>query len=317
MNRTANLPQAVLHNMVGLTAGPEQTLYGRSGMQPIRSRNAALLLLWLYFHDPADSGSLHAVDIDTAASDLDCHARTIRYSLGVLSRSGYLAFRPLNIPGRVDVILSGYVDMYRTAREGGVGYLTLDSYVFGQICQFHDILSLRATLRLFLATEAASRQDGDGAITEMTYRDIRIAVSSHCTRHRVRELMAQPAFRAIMDARANRYTAELHLHRQYAPAAVKSRLRADAEDAIRNKISGWSIGHGRRKKPFKLLPGEMDDLSAIALRYPVRCLLSALDAIYRSYIQQGLEMGSLGALTRTFARQYARGHGWIETDGAA
>ena len=319
--QTANIPQAVMHSLIGLTPGAEYNTYAGCALRPLRSRNAVMLLLSLYFSDPNGDGAIRSFNVRKAAQDLGCSLRTVRYCLGVLNDAGYLCFqrRPDN-SGRIEIHLSYYDDMFKAAKYGGLGYVTIDQDIYHSFFECGDVVSLRGMIRMYLDSEAAARGQGDTAGTELTYQYLRTSVSSHFTRKKVKALVQTPFFQNIFQTDVDPYLTCVAIRDDHMPPYVKDRLCAEAANAVKKRIAVLNEEQKQRgsKAMLNLLPGELDDIKKIAYRYPVRSILYGIDMVFIRYIRRGLQMDSLGAVVRTFARQNAIRHGWTdETTDAA
>ena len=124
----ANCPNKVYHKEMKKIYVNEKARYGE---RMTLSRNAILVFVYLHFLSPDENGFIRMVNVQEAAEFLHCCPRTVRNSLNALASSGYIAVRKLeNIPCHYSVFLSDFRDYFRTAKEGGRGYLLLTRETF-------------------------------------------------------------------------------------------------------------------------------------------------------------------------------------------
>ncbi len=144
-----NCPNRVYHKEMKKIYVNEKARYGE---RTTLSRNAILVFVYLHFLSPDENGFIRMVNIQEAADFLHCCPRTVRNSLNSLASSGYIALRKLeNIPCHYSVFLSEFKDYFRTAKEGGRGYLLLTKETFLALAGQSTINSLRLAVRSILS----------------------------------------------------------------------------------------------------------------------------------------------------------------------
>ena len=296
----ANCPNKVYHKEMKKIYVNEKARYGE---RMTLSRNAILVFVYLHFLSPDENGFIRMVNVQEAAEFLHCCPRTVRNSLNALASSGYIAVRKLeNSPCQYSVFLSDFRDYFRTAKEGGRGYLLLTRETFLALAGQSTINSLRLAVRSILSF-ADGRERAD-AQNPRSYPEIARALPGYCSRKHILAETDRDAFRKIFDVQSDRYTIRMRIRADFDPAGASDLLRKDCESAVLDLLKELNKNASRAHR-LSFTKAEMRDISGIALRYSVPNVLHAIRQVMREYIETDRAVKNVGALIRTYAKANA------------
>ncbi len=295
-----NCPNKVYHKEMKKIYVNEKSRYGE---RVTLSRNAILLFMYLHFLSPDENGFIRMVNVQEAASFLHCCPRTVRNSMNVLAASGYIAFRKLeNIPCHYSVFLSDFRDYFRTAKEGGRGYLLLTRETFSALAGQPTINSLRLAVRSVLSF--ADGRERAEAQNPRSYPEIARVLPGYCTRKHILAETDRDSFRKLFDVSSDRYTIRMRIRADFDPAGASELLRRDCEAAVDALLKELNKNASRTHR-ISFTKAEMRDISGIALRYSIPNVLLAIRQVAKEYIGADRAVKNFGALIRTYAKANA------------
>lgn len=273
----------------------------RYGSRKALKRNAIMLFMYFHYLNPDKAGHVY-IDIEDAAKVIGCDVKTIRNNLYLLNKEGYIILGKTDCPGYYQLFITDYKNYFKKASENGRGYTTLSKEFFYELLKLKDINSLRLVLRNFLfSIESGAKNIGR---KERTYKEVKRELPKYVTQKSIKETLKSQEFGKLFDVTEKKRTVIMNVKQNFNPLEITNRLRSECYNKVMNFIQ--NINNNRKMgKLFSISTDEMDDITSIALKYPLNAILKGLNEFYNDYIVQGEPVYNTGALLRTIVKSTA------------
>lgn len=295
------------------------------GYQPTLKTNAIKLLLLYHFLQPDPLGLIKNVNIKELAETLCCTVATIRNCNDILVEYGY-CYTSNNgwDDDCINVLLPAYKDYHKTAKEGGRGYLTMTSSMFGNLLSINTLNPLRLTLKGLLEVDNQSPQTTD-ANTKISYKKLRYFLPDYCRRNVIQKALKQnnPIFDITLKDDCVIYNLPDKLSQSY----LRKKLEIQCTDDIKDYISQLnnlfsngdltseysiddfhtilhtlSIEPAKNYRPIIIPVDTYRSLGSMCAQYSITIVKSAIAIVYNNFINKGRIIDNFGALIRTTIR---------------
>lgn len=304
----------------------------RYGYQPTLKTNAIKLLLLYHFLQPDAQGFIRNVNVKELAATLGCSLPTILSCNRALQKYDYCYTCDGMFSGTINVFLPEYKNYHKTAAEGGRGYITMSDSMLDKLLGISLLNTLRLNLKGVLVVDNASCQEAKNAplrpVTS-TYSSLRGFLPKYCKRNIIKTALMQDD--SIFQLDFQEKTVAFHIREEYAQRKLRDAMVADtaeelmeyvetvndllemADDAIlpverepyEKMLSAFHIETSPKYPPLSLKITDYEDLASLAVQYNIHMVRVALGHIYSKYVCRNHPVDSMGALARTFIRNYS------------
>lgn len=297
----------------------------RFGYQPTLKCNAIKLLLLYHFLQPDPLGLVKNINIKEIADILGCTVMTVRNCNDALVEYGYCYISNTGWDDNsINVWLVEYRDYHKTAKEGGRGYLTLSSSMFGDILTIGTLNPLRLTLKGLLEMDNQSSVTADTQI-RTSYKKLRYFMPAYCNRNIIKKALEQdnPIFSITLDNSGVVYKLPDKLGQTH----LRKEMERQGTDAIKDYVETLnqlfenpnqnqeysiedfhaildtlSIQPAQVYRPLIIPADAYISLGSMCAQYSVSIVRSAISIVYNNYINCGRTVDNFGALIRTTIR---------------
>ena len=293
-----------------------------------RLSNLSLKLLVLYhFYEINATGLIMNINIKDVAQKLECTVRSVRNCNTELQNAGYLYTTNSHL-GIYSVYIPEYQNYFKSASQGGRGYITLSKELLDYIISIKKVTPLRMALRTLSELDTASND-----VYIKNINDIRLYLPEYCRRNVICKFLdfLKPIFKAEYTAASNsirfEYICEKVNVKSAKPAIIKK---------FKNKLIDFKVSmandqaylHNNKDFPdihtlnnadffegINLTPdyidalpsglfssAETNDLAELSYTYTFDIVREALKIYFKEYFLKQEHIESLGGLIRTIIR---------------
>lgn len=153
------------------------------GSKPRLKINALKILLYLHFLRPDSNGIVKDVPMKELAELLNCDLRTVTNNFKLLDEFGYIKYTS-TYNGKRNILLTGYKDYFKPAKEGGRGYVVLNKAFMERMLDEKNLITLRIHLRNMVEIDALNREEGYSInVLAKTYKSMQRELPTYCKRN--------------------------------------------------------------------------------------------------------------------------------------
>ena len=292
----------------------------RYGYQPRLKTNAIKLLIAYHFLEVDSIGFIQNVNLKEMATLLNVDIKTIHNNNELLKEYGYISYSKTDV-NMINLWLPEYENYFKTAKEGGRGFLTVSNTVFQEILKINSINEMRITLRQLMEFELLSNKKKD--TVEKSYKELRRMLPDYCKRNviqkasnKLRMFIVEVKDNLIKFIIKPEYDAKLQKEQQleFYEKELTTFSREFAHDVGEINTSIHNTKESKYADFFEnvsentfieeyrcwfFTPLELADLASLCLQFSWHKVMKALQQIYKTYKLQGLAIQNLGGLTRT------------------
>ncbi len=296
-----NCPNRIYQNDVVKKYVNEKNRFGER--QPLK-KHALLLLIGLHFLNPDSNGYIRRVDLVEMADILGCTVRTVSNNLALLSERNYIFVSDSNIPGCRQVFITEYTEYFKKAQQGGRGFVRLTSSLFEKLTLLPDVNAVRLALRTYI--ENSEFESKHKSASEKSLQEVKSVLPEYVTKKTLLSTVKDKVFSTLFDVRSSGrsllMTTKEAFSQQQTSSLVRSECRTEVA-ALAEEINKENRKNASgRKNNYRLMLTEQDlnDISGIALRYPIPAILQSVRRFYDTYVKENLAVSSIGAVIRTY-----------------
>lgn len=301
------------------------------GYRPRLKTKAFLMLIYLYFLDPSSSGYIQNIDARLAAERINCCERSVHNCMAALVKSGYIMAIKTSAH-TYSVIINGYDLLYKPAKEGGRGYLTMSLDMLLELSRINNLIALRINVLELLSLDSPELR-GQATIDNRNIKDIRRYLPAYAKRCIIirqlkrnasggREIVTyshEPGTNVIRFTLKNDYA--LSTNKEKAREHFSKKMYSficdfnslvpvfnEHQDSLDYQNGGvmemliTTVGENRKAKliPNILFSSEfIEDVGALIMRYGPGAVEDSFMDMYSYYVMGNREMTNPGGLLRT------------------
>lgn len=276
----------------------------RYGKRKPLKKYALLLYMYLHFLEPDEHGFVSKIDSEETAGALGCSQRTIMNNLDLLCKAGYITYAKLSIPGYYQAFITDYDSIFKTAKQGGRGFLRIGAEFISRICALPDINSIRLAVRSYINNlDYSTRAKMD---KEKSIKEIKSQLPEYVTKKKLLDTLQDPVFRSMFQVSTKTRSATIIVLPEFDQAKIAEQVRG----ACKKEVSGLidvinkearATSRASKLPSIRLTDKEMTDIANISLKFPLHSILKAVRHFYQTYIVRNLPYESAGAIVRAFA----------------
>lgn len=284
--------------------------------------NCMSILLFMYLHlcTPSSIGVINGFHIPTAAKFLQCDQKTVHASLKCLQKKKYITYLPDARRGYYIVLISGYMDYFKKASEGGRGYIQISNDLLKQLIDIKKLNTIRLFLRIYFDVDSMHRNNVNDLIISKAMEELRRYLPKYLKPRKIESLLScsQDLFEIHF---GKKYTFKLNssyfarIQKKTLYHENEQRLLEHIEEAnqyIIKRRDDWisisAIPEYLKKaicrmaaanfyEPIVLTDADKKDLIQMSIQYSYEEVIAALHTIWDTYQFKDLKL--YGALIRT------------------
>ena len=277
------------------------------------------LFIVLHMMHPNRHGHIFNLSISELKEVLGCDRKTVVSNLDKLVEYDYIEYTKTCHRGYVNIILKGYADYFKPAREGGRGYMVFSLELVKALIKIKDLTTLRLFLHQLIDTD--NHSETAQSISRKTYQDLLNCLPGYYKPFHIRKGLINnldnPIFQLHLDDAVT-----FKLRPEYNAKRVKELLIHDARTEITTYVeelnNKFVLVNNREAQPNQLLneiyytkiqpkeykpylinKGDIADLAKMAWQYSVYDILDTIDYIYIHFVINNTPIDNLPGLVRT------------------
>lgn len=301
------------------------------GYQPTLKSNAIKLLLAYHFMLPDSLGMITDVSVKGLAELLGCTTATVQSANRMLADYGYCCICNSGCyDNHINVMLSEYKDYYKTAEEGGRGYLTMSLDLFREILKIDSGLNtLRLSLKGILEVDNASYRHTESPEMESatsSYKNLRGFLPDYCKQNVIVKALGHGS--SIFDFTCSDSSVTFSLKPEFSQKFMRSVMMEEEETGMREYVKGINLtllnaGYAYKKGENPLIDVRLSrcgiitacsydtidltekdyhDLASMCMQYGRERVRMAVIDVYNNYTLQTRKIKNYGGLVRTLIR---------------
>lgn len=278
--------------------------------------NAIKLLLVLHMMSPNRWGHIMELPMSKLKSILGCDRKTVCSNLEKLKQYGYIAY--INNRGILNVVLEGYENYFKSAKDGGRGFLTLSSALVEELLAIKDLTTLRIFLQQLVETD--NQGHIEQKIVVKTYEELLRGLPEYCKPNHVKKHLAENKDNQIFEIQVEEKVS-FKLNPEYDAKKVKEKLIEESrEDLIFyvnqlnekfEKINKGELRPDARLPkifytkqnvqeyvPFVIRMKVFEDLAKMCWQFSIYNIIDTLNYVYVNYTLEHKIIENLAALVR-------------------
>lgn len=282
----------------------ENNRYGRKqGYVSTLKTNGIKLLLVLHMMNPNSYGHIFELPVSKLKLVMKCDRKTVKANLDRLKQYGYIDFVEASKRGLINVVLKGYEDYFKPAKEGGRGFLTISKELVEALLTIEDL----TTLRLFLhqLVDADNHSHTVKKVFEKTYPELLRALPEYYKPNHVKKGLRQNLNNPIFQLRVEDKVVFI-LNQKYDARTVKAEAIKNSKECLTKYFEELNdnfvkVNEGelcpeeclqeafckasvKEYEPFVVGHGVIEDLAKMSLQVSLEDIKSALDFVYMTYV---------------------------------
>lgn len=283
--------------------------------------NGLKLFLVLHMLHPNRFGHIFDLSIRELREILGCDRKTIVSNLEKLKEYGYIEYVTTAKRGHINVIIKGYEDYFKPAREGGRGYMVFSLELVNALLEIKDLTTLRLFLHQLIDTD--NHSETTQRVFRRTYQELLNCLPNCYKPFHIRKglsgNMDNPIYQLnIGDADAVTF----RLNPDYNAKKVKEQLIRDARLQLSGYIeqlnTNFELINQKKARPEELLneiyyqhqrPDKyepyiikrqsLEDTAKMAWQIPLHEIMDAVDYIYVNLVLIHTPIENYPGLIRT------------------
>lgn len=273
--------------------------------------NGLKLLLVIHLMHPNRYGHVFDLDISELKDILGCDRKTVLSNLDSLADYGYIEYVRTSRRGRVNVIIKGYDSYFKTAREGGRGYMTFSIELVEALLTIKDLTTLRLFLHQLIDTDNFS--DTEHKVFKRTYHELLGCLPGYYKPNHIRKGLSNNVENPIFQLDVGNFVT-FKLNPDYNAKKVKEHLIQDSRIRITRHLEDlnekFDLINASEVLPEDVLPEifykenrpskyenysikrtSIEELGKMAWQFPLYDILDAVDYIYMNFVlaHKGIE----------------------------
>ena len=286
--------------------------------------NAIKLLLVLHMMHPNRWGHIMKLPVNKVKQILGCDRKTVCANLEKLKHYGYVDY--VNNHGLLNVVLNGYENYFKTAREGGRGFLTLSSALVEELLDIRELTTMRIFLQQLV--EADDHGQVEQKVIKKSYQELLRGLPEYCKPTHIKKSLLQHQDNQIFDLKIEDKVT-FCLNKKFDAKQVKEALiRESREDLVSyvaqlndkfEKINEGElqpefclpdIFHNRKSVekeyvPFVISATAFTDLAKMCWQFSIYEIMDTLNYVYVNYKLKNEPIKNLAGLVRALLPEVA------------
>lgn len=266
--------------------------------------NGLKLLLVIHMMHPNRYGHVFDLNISDLKDILGCDRKTIISNLDNLMNYDYIEYVKTNRRGHINVIIKGYDSYFKTAREGGRGYMTFSLELIEALLTIKDLTTLRLFLHQLIDTDNFS--DTPHKVFKKTYHELLNCLPGYYKPNHIRKGLSHNMENPIFQLNVGS-SVTFKLNPDYNARKVKEQLIQDSRIRISNHLEElndkFDLINASDARPEDVLPEifykekrpsryenysinrtSIEELGKMAWQFPLYDILDAIDYIYVNFV---------------------------------
>lgn len=284
-------------------------------------KNALLIFILLHYYCDS-AGIIRNISIKELSEKIGCTPRTILNSLRSLCQDHYI-YLSLQKQGRYStatIAITQYKSYFLNSREGGRGYLVLDTEILNELLSIKSVVALRIYIRAILKVDDTSLKTGYPGYLDYSYKEIHSCLPRYCKPNVIKNACSKYISSKILQFIET--DVGFHLSMNHCPKEIRQNLLKEYSekinyhikninqdiDLIRSKnikIDDSEYKDFLQETDIKLAPyiqlstKDIEDISLLLLQYEQSHIRQTLVFIYQKYYIHKKTIDNLGGLIRT------------------
>ncbi len=287
------------------------------------------IYLLLHFLHATQSGVTDIVDENEMAQMLGVHVRTVKNNLKKLKKAGYIEYQKHPEQGRraIAVRIKHYEEMYKPRVQGGKGYIIFSREMLAEFIKVKSINSLRIQLRIFIENDKdiLLKDQPEEKPLIKSYREIRRYLPPYCKRNVIKKALSEHS--NLLQFVFNKEDVIFTVEKKYNAGKRKKEQEAQYEEMMKDflkaldreiewdkdslfkdeyknpieaKISSFLDTIKGEKPIYKYKGRDIKDFIVLCMEFGFSIVTESILKVYARYVTAGRDIGSMGALVRTF-----------------
>lgn len=289
--------------------------------------NALKLFIVLHMMHPNRHGHLLDLSIAELKTILGCDRKTVVSNLEALKSYNYIDYVNTSRRGYINVIINGYEDYFKPAKEGGRGAMVCSIQLVEALLKIKDLTSLRLYIHQLI--EVDNHADTEKKVYTKTYDQLRDCLPKYYKPNHIKKGLASNADNPIFNINVGD-SVTFVLNPEYNAKKVKEELICDSRRKLKDYVEDLNEKFDRinqdKENPKELLPEifskkELDyypeysiktnviaDLAKMSWQFSLYDIFDAIDYIYMNYIVHRNPIENFAGLVRTLIPQIRELH---------
>lgn len=302
----------------------EKNKYGRKqGYSATLKTNGIKLLLVLHMMHPNRFGHILDLSVSGLKDIMNCDRKTIVANLERLKSYGYIDYVKSCERGLINVIVKGYEDYFKPAKEGGRGFLTFSKELVEALLDIEDLTTLRIFLHQLVETDDHSCTEQK--VFEKTYKELQRALPEYYKPNHIKKGLLRNLTNPIFDLSVKDKVVFV-LNPEYDSKKVKQKLILNNKsflteyvDQLNDKFIKINEGKLRPENclpeifceeekaqeyvPFVIGKKTITDLAKMSWQTSVYEIMDTLDYVYVNYVLKHRSIENMAGLVRVLMPQ--------------
>lgn len=291
----------------------------RNGNKHRLKSNAIKILIYLHFQAPDIRGIVKNVYLKDMAAAIDCDMRTLNKNIELLVEYGYISTTSTTC-GTKNFLIDKYEDYFKTAEEGGRGYIVMNKELMEELLSLNNILALRLFIRNLVEIDSLNKSKDDAPINVITksYEEIRRNLPGYCKKNIILKALNSKCDIFFIKKEEDRVTFSLNeeyigkrkrkqLTKRYNYQFEKfinsfnESIRKKREGSLRVDDPNYYFVNGFVSPNFiTAMPDEIYRIARLAVYYSFNTVKEMLVDVWEKYTYRGEEIRDYASLTTTF-----------------
>lgn len=227
---------------------------------------------------------IYNVSIKDLAAKINCTEASIKKSIDLLTAFYYITATPGCKDKSYNIHIRDYELSYKTAAQGGSGYITLSQDILDHLLEQQNVNCLRALCYKLLRQDDITQSAEQNQTVEIPIKDIKTILPKHINyMAKFKSCFSDSIFQTLFDNGKCYFT------------LTKYHLKRDIKDYI--DYTSKKLKELCQSFEF-VSEDDIQDLAKMAPQYSIEPLMDALAIIKNNYIDKGIKIFSIGAFTR-------------------
>ena len=293
--------------------------------------NAIKLLLVLHMMNPNRWGHIMELPINKLKTVLNCDRKTVCANLRKLREYGYIEF--VNHRGNLNVVLEGYENYFKPAKEGGRGFLTLSNALVEELLLIKDLTTLRIFLQQLAEVDQKYQMESNRVVK--SYAELLRGLPEYCKPNHVKKHLEENVNNRIFELEVKEKVT-FRLNQKYNAKKVKTELINDSRkdlmfyvnrlnenfekinkenlrpDTFLPKIFCDPMKQNQKYLPFVVSNNAFADLAKMCWQYSIYSIMDTLNYVYVNYVLKHVPIENLPALVRVLLPEVEESNNYLE-----
>lgn len=210
--------------------------YNGSYLKTMKAGSVKVYIILHFLISDFTSGTIDRALFSEVSREAGCTERTVRASLDSLASEGYITYKKLNAR-YFSAEICGYAEMFRKAKDGGHGYITMSREAVSRILSLHGINDLRiGVVSLFESVQNERNSSSKALGAVIPFDRYRQAMPGYMRPCHIRK--AVETLSGLFGEFSETYREYLvKLDNVFNPRPVQNAVRQEARSAIRERFN--------------------------------------------------------------------------------